>query len=109
MGPLNVYVDSIKTHQTLTLHWSPPPFNSIHGDLLNYKIKVTPIKTGIDLYDEPPSDTYVVHPSLSSLFLNFMKPNTEYEFDILAINEHGDGVSTVIMGSKLNLNYFKWT
>ena len=98
--PENIYISSIKTHTQLTIHWSPPPPDKIHGDLLSYKIKVFPIKSGADVYIDPKVDVYDLHPSLNSLTLKFLDANTFYDFEIMAVNQFGEGVSEKIVGSE---------
>uniref|UniRef100_A0A7M5X8J7 Uncharacterized protein n=2 Tax=Clytia hemisphaerica TaxID=252671 RepID=A0A7M5X8J7_9CNID len=97
-APQNIYISSIKTHTQLTMHWSPPPADQIHGDLLSYKIKVFPIKSGADVYINPKVDVYDLHPSLNSLTLKFLDSNTFYNFEIMAVNQFGEGVSDQVVG-----------
>ena len=92
-------MDALKTHQSLTLHWSPPPPDRIHGDLMGYNIKVSIYKTGVKEHNEPKVHLHSVHPSINSLTLNFLEPNSEYKFDIAAVNQHGAGASDIIFES----------
>ncbi|XP_066928820.1 uncharacterized protein [Clytia hemisphaerica] len=96
--PANIYISSIKTHTQLTVHWSSPPADQIHGDLLSYKIKVFPIKSGANVYINPKVDVYDLHPSLNSLTLKFLDSNTFYNFEIMAVNQFGEGVSDQVVG-----------
>ncbi|XP_066925678.1 uncharacterized protein [Clytia hemisphaerica] len=96
--PQNIYISSIKTQSQLTIHWSPPPPDRIHGDLLAYKLKVFAMKTGADVYIDPKVDVYDLHPGFTSYTLRFLTTNTFYSFEILAVNQFGEGVSDEVVG-----------
>ena len=72
---------------------------------MSYKIKVFPIKSGADVYINPKVDVYDLHPSLNSLTLKFLDANTFYDFEIMAVNKFGEGVSEKIVGSEYIFSY----
>ena len=67
---------------------------------MGYNIKLSISKTGVKVYNEPKVKLYSVHPSINSLTLNFLESNSEYKFDVAAVNEHGAGASDVIFGGR---------
>ena len=77
-----------------------PETSKIHGDLLRYLVvarPTSPLSRALDSYQP-------VHPSVNNILIERLKPNTEYNVSIAAINQHGVGVKAAFVTSKSDSN-----
>lgn len=98
-GPENLRLDAKKTHDTLTLHWNPPPSNKIHGDLLTYSVFYQLVRVGgLQLSTPRAVQNISVHGALKTVMLANLEPYGEYKIDVAAVNEHGVGIASSVIG-----------
>ncbi|XP_066913417.1 uncharacterized protein [Clytia hemisphaerica] len=91
-GPPNFKALINRTHDSLMLHWQPPPVETIHGDFLSYTLTW--------FLQSPPDgkrNSISLHPSLTSYHVTGLQPNIMYRLVIQAVNQYGEGVSSEII------------
>lgn len=91
--PLNIQVNALKTHDSVSITWDPPPANQIHGTLLSYKITAESLAVGnVNRVVKTVHNVFSVHGSLTSATINNLEAFNSYLIVVQAVNEFGDGV-----------------
>ena len=89
----NIQVDILKTHDSVSITWNPPPSNQVHGTLLSYKITAKSLKVAnVDRVVETIHNVFNVHGSLTSATISDLEAFNSYSIIVQAVNEFGDGV-----------------
>ena len=102
--PDSLRVENIKTHNSLTIHWKMPPVSKLHGDLLAYRVQYKIRSQGGVAVTSANIINITTHPTINTLKLSALLPNTEYEISASAVNQYGIGVAaTVNAGMTLSM------
>ena len=101
---------------SITVTYDPVPLDFIHGILKGYRIEYRAIKVGYNWESSKYSVQFVmVNPFYIKTTIKNLMPNTVYEIQVMAVNEHGIGVkSQVFYGGNVFINvlqhcHFSWT
>eukprot|EP00794_Sanderia_malayensis_P015286 gene15286-16863_t len=93
-APSNVRVHSKIDYKSIDVTWTPISMDYVHGDLKGYKVVYKLVKAAETDVIASSVVTRLVHPSLARVTLPNLQPNAKYAIRVLAVNEHGDGVSS---------------
>eukprot|EP00111_Clytia_hemisphaerica_P023085 TCONS_00067910-protein len=111
--PLNVQVETEKTHDSVTITWDHPPQNKIHGTLLTYKITAESLSKANVNHDLAIVHNVIsVHGSLTEATIDGLQTFNEYRLTIQAVNQYGEGISTSVIAETcrcpelISTNYF---
>ncbi|XP_066925616.1 uncharacterized protein [Clytia hemisphaerica] len=93
LPPRNFTESLIKSHDHVEMSWQMPPTNGIHGDLMSYIVIARPTS---------PQSTarlayYPVHGASTSVLIEYLEANTEYNVSIAALNQFGIGEKAQII------------
>ena len=104
-APQNATVKNKASHDRLEVSWNSVPLEFVHGDLKGYKVFYTLASTGGKIISPVKKREVKTHPYERKAVLKNLVPNSVYKLQILAINEHGEGIkSKAISGGK---SFFK--
>ena len=92
--PPNFKVISRTSHDFISLEWNYLSLEYVHGDLKGYKVIYRALVIDSQNVLSPKYDFVVVHPFKRKLTIGGLHSNSKYSFQLLAMNEHGDGVAS---------------
>ncbi|XP_065672262.1 uncharacterized protein LOC100211324 isoform X2 [Hydra vulgaris] len=107
-APVNLTVNKLKMHDTLLLHWNPPPLNKIYGDLISFQIVYKKVVYGF----QTTSKTINVHPRFFDFNLTQLESFTTYFIEVRAETDAGVSPSAEISADtcrcpeKVSSNFF---
>ena len=88
----------------ITIAYDPVPMDFIHGILKGYRIEYRAIKIGFEWKSNYPLQHVMVSPFYIKTTIRNLSPNTVYEIQVMAVNEHGIGAkSQIFYGGNLFL------
>ena len=78
-----------------------PSENKIHGDLVAYNVQYKIHSRGGVAVTSAIMKKFTTHPTITTVMLSALLPNTEYEISVFAVNQYGIGVGATVRGGMI--------
>ena len=88
--PSGLTVNTLNTTQLLVATWSPMNLANFDGDFLGYTLEIVLLRKGLHTPTSGNRFRFELHPAVTRHEF-VAEPGSEYQFSLLARNEHGTG------------------
>ena len=105
MAPANATCWNKASPNSITVAYDPVPLAFIHGILKGYRIEYRVTKIGYEWKSNYGVQSMMVNPFHIRATIKNLSPNTVYEIQVMAVNEHGIGVKSQVLYGGIHLAF----
>ena len=96
MPPANILCTNKTSVNSINISFNAVPLKYIHGYLKGYRIQYRLLRIGLSKTTQSSTKSILISPFKNKWTLSSLSSNSVYAIQVMAVNEHGDGVKSPI-------------